>query len=124
MSCRVTIIEFGLSSVLNPNEEARQAGLESCSHLSIRNEMRKVKFLLDWKGAREKEFRLANIRSAREAKDHAVADPLMKSKTDLFEIVEEPKEPMSEEEKEVSARSKRNTSADIFIQTYSILMVL
>ena len=95
---RVTIIDFGLSNVIDPDESARKAGLERCSRLCLRTEMRKVKFLLDWKCSRETEFRLAKLRSAREERDRAAANAIMNS-----EVVV-PKEPMSEEEKEVSSR--------------------
>ena len=65
--------------------------------------MRKVKFMLDWKDSRATEFRLGNLRVARETRDCTVADSaLAKDKTDPFDMVQVPKEPLSEEEQQVS----------------------
>ena len=100
------IIDFGLSSVLNPDKWACKVGLDGCSQLSLCTEMCKVKFLLDWKDSRETEFRLVKLHIAREERNSAITNAVLKSTTDLFKVVDVPKEPLSEEEMEVSSQRR------------------
>ena len=103
---------------MNPDEWALKAGLNSCSRLTLRNEMRKVKFMLDWKDSRETEFRLAKLRRAREERDRAASAAVMMNQSRPYVRIEVPKEPMSEEEKAVSSqRCFQLKSCKPFIQS-------
>jgi len=100
-ACRVTIIDFGFTRVLNPDEQARKANVEPCAYIAINHEMRKVKFMLNWKDSQAAEYKLARLRDAREAKDLAVR--LADGAAQPFSLADLPEEPMSEEEKAVSS---------------------
>lgn len=56
---KATIINFRHASCLPP---ATKIGLSGCSTYDFQLEMRQVKFLLDYQGAREAEYRLAGER--------------------------------------------------------------
>ncbi|KAI0068257.1 hypothetical protein BV25DRAFT_545290 [Artomyces pyxidatus] len=59
---KVTIVNFRRASCLSPN---KLVGLKACSIDDFAIEMRHVKFLLDFDGAREREYRLATKQCTR-----------------------------------------------------------